>query len=125
MGIEQYKVGKSWEEEVLEYYQSNGFSTFKLPTDIDGTVFDILAIKNNIATCIECKHTKTDKLSYKTCGLEHKEEELDNFVSNGNSVLIYVKSDKTGTFIIDWLRCKQIMKEKGHIKKEDCVEIII
>lgn len=121
MGIAQYTVGKSWEEEVLEYYSSHGYSTLKLPTDLEGTVFDIIAIKNNHAICIECKHTSTDKLYYKSSGLQRKRDELDNFYNNGNNVIIFVKSDKTGTFLIDWKVAKKIFKDKGYIKKEDCI----
>lgn len=123
MGMKQYKVGKSWEEEVMMYYGKHGFSTIKLSTDLDGTVFDIIAIKGNKAVCIECKHTTTEKLYFKSSGLEHKRDELNNFVANGNNVIIYVKSDKTGTFIIDWLDAKKIFKEKGYIIKEDCIEV--
>ena len=49
MGLKQYQVGKSWEEEVMEYYKTYGFCTIKLPTDIDGTVCDIIALKYNKA----------------------------------------------------------------------------
>lgn len=125
MGIKQYKVGKSWEEEVMDYYGNHGFSTIKLSTDLDGTVFDIIAIKGNKAVCIECKHTTTEKLYFKSSGLEHKRDELNNFVANGNNVIIYVKSDKTGTFIIDWLDAKKIFKEKGYIVKEDCIKVTL
>lgn len=125
MGLKQYKVGKSWEEQVMDYYMSYGYSTIKLPTEIDGTVFDVIAIKENKAICIECKHTTTDKLYYKTSGLEHKRDELDNFISNGNTIIIYIKSDKTGTFIIDWESAKQKFKDKGYLIKEDCIEVRI
>lgn len=125
MGMKQYKVGKSWEEEVMTYYGNHGFSTIKLSTDLDGTVFDIIAIKGNKAVCIECKHTTTEKLYFKSSGLEHKRDELNNFVANGNNVIIYVKSDKTGTFIIDWLDAKKIFKEKGYIVKEDCIKVTL
>ena len=74
MGLQQYKVGKSWEEEVLRYYSKQGYATLKLPTDLEGTVFDIIAIRNNKAVCIECKHTKTEKLYYKSSGLERKRD---------------------------------------------------
>lgn len=125
MGIKQYRVGKSWEDEVLEYYNDKGYSTFKVSTDLEGTVFDIIALKNNRAVCIECKHTTTEKLYYKASGLEHKRDDLDNFYTKGNGVIIFVKSDKTGTFIIDWLEAKKIFKEKGYIVKEDCVSVKI
>ena len=72
MGITQYKVGKSWEQEIMEKYSKQGYCTFKLPTDIAGTVFDIIAIRNNKAVCIEAKHTNTDKLGFTSSVLEHK-----------------------------------------------------
>lgn len=123
MGLEQYEVGKSWEDEVMEYYMKKGFSTFKFPTEISGTVFDVFAVKNNKVTSIECKHTKTDKLYYKSSGLEHKRDDLDKYISNGNDVLIYIKSDKTGTFVTDWRSIKETLKSRGYITKEDCVVI--
>lgn len=122
MGMQQYEVGKSWEAEVMSYYSKQGYSTIKLPTDLEGTVFDIIAIKHNKAVCLECKHTKTDKLYYKSSGLERKRDELDNFYVNGNSIIIFVKSDKTGTFMIDWKIAKEIFNSKGFITKEDCIE---
>lgn len=122
MGMQQYAVGKSWEEQVLNYYSGLGYSTIKLPTDLEGTVFDIIAIKRNNAVCIECKHIKNDKLYYKSSGIERKRDELDNFCSNGNTVMIFVKSDKTGTFIIDWNLAKLIFRSKGYLTKEDCLE---
>lgn len=125
MGIKQYGVGKKWEDDVMSYYSSKGYSTFKLATELEGTVFDIIAIKNNKAVCIECKHTTSDKLYYKSSGLEHKRDDLDNFYVNGNAVIVFVKSDKTGTFIIDWLEAKKIFKKKGYIVKEDCVSVQI
>lgn len=123
MGMKQYRVGKSWEDEVLDYYSKHGFSTIKLSTDLEGTVFDIVAIKGNKAVCIECKHTTTDKLYYKASGLEHKRDDLNNFCVNGNTVIIYIKSDKTGTFVIDWNIAKLLFKNKGYITKEDCIEV--
>ena len=74
MGITQYKVGKSWEQEIMEKYSKQGYCTFKLPTDIAGTVFDIIAIRNNKAVCIEAKHTNNDKLGFTSSGLEHKRD---------------------------------------------------
>ena len=123
MGLKQYEVGKTWEEEVMEYYKQYGFNTIKLPTDIDGTVFDIIALKFNKAICIECKHIKGDKLYYESSGLKHKRDELDNFIVNGTNVLIFVKSDKSGKFLIDWFEARNIFMERGYITKEDGVEV--
>lgn len=123
MGIRQYRVGKSWEEDVLKYYSDHGYATIKLPTDLEGTVFDILAIRNNTCICIECKHTATEKLYYKSCGLEHKRDELDNFCSYGNQVIIFVKSDKTGIWCNTWELLKPIFKDNGYITKSDCIQV--
>lgn len=123
MGLKQYQVGKNWEEEVMEYYKRYGFCTIKLPTDIDGTVCDIIALKYNKAVCIECKHIKGEKLYYESSGLKHKRDELDNFVANGINIIIFVKSDKTGKFLIDWFEARRILMEKGYITKEDGVEV--
>lgn len=123
MGITQYKVGKSWEQEIMEKYSKQGYCTFKLPTDIAGTVFDIIAIRNNKAVCIEAKHTNTDKLGFTSSGLEHKRDELDNFREKGNNeVLIYIKSEKLGQFVIPWDSARLMFKAKGYLDLEkDCI----
>ena len=41
MGLKQYKVGKSWEEELMDYYGKRGYYTYKFPTDFNGTICDI------------------------------------------------------------------------------------
>lgn len=125
MGMKQYKVGKSWEDEVMEYYSNKGYSTIKLSTDIDGTVFDIIALKNNRAICIECKHSKTDKLYYRSCGLERKRDEIDNFCDKGNPIMIFVKfdADLNNGYVIDWQYAKLLFKTKKFITKEDCVKV--
>ena len=48
MGIKQYKVGKSWEEELMDYYNKRGFYTYKFPTDFNGTICDILISKDDL-----------------------------------------------------------------------------
>lgn len=125
MGYKAYSVGKNWEEDVMQYYMNKGYATIKLSTDLAGTVFDIIAVKNGMATCIECKHTQTDKLYYKGCGLMHKRDDLDNFCSKGNDVIIFVKSDVDGTFITTWLNIKDVLKERGYITVKDCVKLDI
>ena len=80
-------------------------------------------LKFNKAICIECKHIKGDKLYYGSSGLKHKRDELDNFIVNGTNVLIFVKSDKSGKFIIDWFEARNIFMEQGYITKEDGVEV--
>lgn len=127
MGITQYKVGKSWEEEVMDYYNRKGYYTYKFPTDFNGTICDILVSKNASAMFIECKHTKTDKLGYRTCGIYKKRDELDNFVQKyNNNVYIFIKSDKCGVFWTTWLKAKPIFESKGHLDLEkDCIKGVI
>ena len=122
MGITQYKVGKSWEEELMNYYGKRGFYTYKFPTDFNGTICDILVSKNGSCMYIEAKHTKTDKLYYKGCGIYKKRDELDNFVNKyNNNVYIMIKSDKLGVYWTTWVKARPIFEKKGYLDlKEDC-----
>ena len=122
MGIKQYKVGKSWEEELMDYYNKRGFYTYKFPTDFNGTICDILVSKNGSCMYIEAKHTKTNKLYYKGCGIYKKRDELDNFVNKyNNNIYIMIKSDKLGVYWTTWLKAKPIFEEQGYLDLEkDC-----
>lgn len=122
MGLTQYKVGKSWEEELMNYYGKRGFYTYKFPTDFNGTICDILVSKNGSCMYIEAKHTKTDKLYYKGCGIHKKRDELDNFVNKyNNNVYIMIKSDKLGVYWTTWVKVRPIFEKKGYLDlKEDC-----
>ena len=122
MGMKQYKVGKSWEEELMDYYNKRGFYTYKFPTDFNGTICDILVSKNGSCMYIEAKHTKTNKLYYKGCGIYKKRDELDNFVNKyNNNIYIMIKSDKLGVYWTTWLKAKLIFEEKGYLDLEkDC-----
>lgn len=123
MGLQQYKIGKSWEQEIMENYSKQGYCTFKLSTDIAGTVFDIIAIRNNKVICIEAKHTKSTKLYFENSGLRHKRDELDNFRTKGNNeILIFIKSDVLGQYCITWDSARLLFKSKGYLDLEkDCV----
>lgn len=122
MGINQYKVGKSWEEQLMDYYNKRGFYTYKFITDFNGTICDILISKNGSCMYIEAKHTKTDKLYYKGCGIYKKRDELDNFVNKyNNNVYIMIKSDKLGVYWTTWVKARPIFEKKGYLDlKEDC-----
>ena len=71
---------------------------------------------------IEAKHTKTDKLYYKGCGIHKKRDELDNFVNKyNNNVYIMIKSDKLGVYWTTWVKARPIFEKKGYLDlKEDC-----
>ena len=125
MGIESYEVGKSWEDQILDVYHKRGYATIKLGTEIDGTVADILCIKNNKVITIEAKHIKSSRLYYKASGLRRKRDELDNYCDKGNSVLIFVKSDVDGQFLISWLKAKEIFNERKYITIKDGIKIRI
>lgn len=119
--LKQYQVGKSWEEEVMNYYNKRKYFVYKIPTLNSGTVFDIIVVKNGAALMIECKHIEGDKLYYEGSGLLKKTDEIEHFINTtGNNVYIYVKSDKTGTFWTTWSRSNKLLKERGYITKEDC-----
>ena len=122
MGLKQYKVGKSWEESLMDYYGKRNFYTYKFPTDFNGTICDILVSKNGSCMYIEAKHTKTDKLYYKGCGIYKKRDELDNFVNKyNNNIYIMIKSDKLGIYWTTWVKARPIFEKKGYLDlKEDC-----
>ena len=84
MGAKQQKVGKDFEWEILDYYNKKGYFTYKFPTDFNGTVCDIVVARGGHCMFIECKHTTTDKLYYKGCGIHKKRDELDRFVKKSN-----------------------------------------
>lgn len=120
MGIKQYKVGKSWEEEIINYYNKKGYFTYKIPTVNEGTVFDIIALKNGAALCIECKHITGNKLHYKGSGLLKKTDEIEHFITTtGNNIYIYVKSDAEGCFWTTWARSSELLKEQGYLSTKD------
>ena len=126
MSIKQYKIGKSWEEAIMEYYNKKGYYVYKFPTEFNGTICDILISKNSSAMFIEAKHTTKDKLSYKASGLYKKRDELDNFVRKyGNDVWIMIKSDIVGNYWLTWSNAKPILEEKGYLDlKNDCIKMM-
>lgn len=125
MGIKQQKVGKSFEWEVLNWYNKKGYFTYKFPTDFNGTVCDIAVARRGSCLFIECKHTTSDKLYYKGCGIYKKKDELDNFVKKtNNNIYIMIKSDKLGYFWTTWVKVKSIFEEKGYLDLEkDCFKM--
>ena len=57
MGKKQYEVGKIFEEELCWWLSNNGYYVIYNEKGIAGSqAADIVAIKNNIATLIECKN---------------------------------------------------------------------
>lgn len=122
MGIKQQRVGKSFEKEILEYYSKKGYWSYKIPTDFNGTVCDIILVKNSAVMFIECKHTTSDKLYYKGSGIYKKRDELNNFVQKYNTnIYIMIKSDKVGTFWTSWINAKPIFESQGYLDLEkDC-----
>lgn len=122
MGLEQYEVGKKFEDEVLYYYDKRGYLAYKFPTEHNGTICDILVARSGSCMFIECKHTKGDKLYYKGSGIYKKRDELNHFVKRtNNNVYLYIKSDKVGYFWTTWVKAKEIFEEKGRLNLiEDC-----
>ena len=121
-GLKSQFVGKSWEQEIIQAYYKRGYQPFKIPTEIKGTCFDIIAIKNATCLCIEAKHITGEKLYFKSSGLEKKQDEINHFIKHCNTnVYVYVKSDKTGKWFTSWLKAYPILKKKGYICKEDCI----
>ena len=123
-GLKSQKVGKKWEQELLDAYYKKGYQGFKIATEISGTCFDIILIKNATVMCIEAKHIQGDKLYFKGSGLSKKEDEINHFIKHCNTnVYVFVKSDKTGIWYSSWLQLYPIFKEKGYIPKEDCIPL--
>ena len=123
MGIKQYKVGKEWEQAVIDYYRKKNYYAYKVPTQLSGTVFDILCIKNAGVLAIECKHIIGDKLYYIGSGISKKSDEIDHFVDTFNTnIYIYIKSDKlNGVYWTTWVRSGELLKKKGYLDLEkDC-----
>lgn len=119
--LKQYLNGKSWEQEVIDYYSHKNYFVYKIPTENAGTVFDIIAIRKGASLMIECKHIEGDKLYFKGSGLQKKKDEINHFVDvTGNNLYLYVKSDTTGTWWTTWVRSKDKLESQGYLKKEDC-----
>lgn len=125
-GLKSQSVGKAWEQELISAYYGKGHQPFKLATEINGTCFDIISIKNSQVLCIEAKHITGDKLYFKGSGLSKKQDEINHFIKHCNTnVYIFVKSDVTGTWYNSWLNLYPIFKERGYICKEDCISFDI
>lgn len=123
-GLKSQSVGKKWEQELLDAYYKRGYQGFKIATEISGTCFDIILIKNATVMCIEAKHIQGDKLYFKGSGLSKKQDEINHFIKHCNTnVYVFVKSDKTGIWYSSWLQLYPIFKEKGYITKEDCIPL--
>ena len=122
MGKIQQQVGKSFEQEILNYYANKGYFSYKFPTEFGGTICDILLAKNGGCMFIEAKHTTSDKLYYKGCGIYKKRDEIDNFVKKYNcNIYIIIKSDKLGYFWTTWVRSKETFEKQGYLDLEkDC-----
>lgn len=126
MGLKSQQVGKNWEQEIMDVYYKKGMQPIKLATEINGTCFDIVLIRNATVMCIEAKHITGDKLYFKSSGLEKKQDEINHFIKHCNTnVYVFVKSDKTGTWFQSWLNMYPILKQKGYVTKEDCCEVIV
>ena len=87
-GLKSQRVGKSWEQEIIDAYYKKGYQPFKIPTEIMGTCFDIITIKNATVICIEAKHITGDKLYFKSCGLQKKQDEINHFIKHCNTMII-------------------------------------
>ena len=123
-GLKSQRVGKSWEQEILDVYYKRGFQGFKIATEISGTCFDIILIKHAGVMCIEAKHIEGDKLYFKGSGLSKKQDEINHFIKHCNTnVYIFVKSDKTGKWFTSWLQAYPIFQEKGYITVDDCMKM--
>lgn len=122
MGLKQQQVGKSFEKEILDYYSHKNWWAFKIPTEFNGTICDIILAKNGAVMFVEAKHIVGDKLYYKGSGIYKKRDEIDNFVKKYNcNVYIMIKSDKVGYYWTTWVRSKETFEKQGYLDLEkDC-----
>ena len=122
MGLKQQQVGKSFEKEILDYYSHKNWWAFKIPTEFNGTICDIILAKNGAVMFLECKHIIGDKLYYKGSGIYKKRDEIDNFVKKYNcNVYIMIKSDKLGHYWTTWVRSKETFEKQGYLDLvKDC-----
>ena len=124
--LKSYINGKNWEDKILEYYNNKGYFTYKIPTLIGGTVFDIIAIHKGAVLCIECKHITGDKLYYESSGLKIKTNEIDHFINASKTNLyLYVYSDKKGIFWTTWVQARELLKKQGYLKTSDMFKAVI
>lgn len=125
MGLKAQSVGKSWEQEIMKTYYKKGYQPFKLATEINGTVFDIILTRSNQCLCIEAKHIQGDKLYFKGSGLMKKQDELNHFTTHtGSKVFLYIKSDKVGCFWTTWNIAYPLFKQKGYLDLlTDCIPL--
>lgn len=121
-GLKSQQVGKSWEQELMDQYYKKGYQPFKLATEINGTCFDIIVIKNATVLCIEAKHITGKKLYFKGSGLSKKVDEINHFISHCNTnIYVFVKSDITGIWYNSWLKLYPILRSRGYVTKDDCI----
>lgn len=119
MGLKQQQVGKSFEKEILDYYSHKNWWAFKIPTEFNGTICDIILAKNGAVMFLECKHITGDKLYYKGSGIYKKRDEIDNFVKKYNcNIYIMIKSDKVGYYWTTWVRSKETFEKQGYLDLE-------
>lgn len=124
--LKSYKNGKNWEDKIIDYYNDKGYFTYKIPTMNAGTVFDIIALHNGAALCIECKHITGSKLYYESSGLKKKTDEIERFVhKTGNNLYIYVNSDKDGIYWTTWANSGDLLKSQGYLKTSDMIKATI
>ena len=123
MSVKQYNVGKSWEQEIMSYYSKKNYFVYKFPTEFNGTICDIVVVKNSSCIFIEAKHITGDKLYYKGSGIYKKKEEIDNFVKKYNTnIYIMIKSDVLNSvYWNSWINAKPIFESQGYLDlKNDC-----
>lgn len=54
------KIGNEFEKEFALWLANKNMFVYNLPNKINGQPFDILAVKNNIFYCFECKHCSSN-----------------------------------------------------------------
>lgn len=102
MGRKQYKLGKDFEEQLCWWLSGNGYYVIYNEKGMSGSQpADIIAIKNNIATLIECKH-----LENKTGIFNLSRLEANQFLAykkfkekNNTNMIVAIKWDNKVYFI--------------------------
>ena len=76
-GLKSQKVGKTWEQEILDVYYKRGHQGFKIATEISGTCFDIILIQHALR---QSKHQAARKIAHCIADFVCPAERTDRFV---------------------------------------------
>lgn len=100
MGRIQQKVGKEAENKVRGILHDAGVYNFKMTTGSNGTVFDILAVHDNICYAFEVKHVKRGKEFRLNNQIQKKFDELERYHKSNSHLYLVVWFEEFGSIRI-------------------------